>query len=353
MSKAKDIIIPKSSGVFRTIFLYVGQGDSTLLIVPDGAEYKFILIDCNLDKEAEGINLTKLFSDLLDDRKLDIFINTHPHKDHIGGIKEIYEEIGIDELWHSGHIPGGKHKEEYKELEYVIDKLNDESIYLLKGSRSINKLDDNDYKLGDIDFNVLAPAEYVTDEIEGEDPDARYSRIHEQCGVIRFTYGATPANILLTGDSDLCAWKNHITDYHEERIASEILSASHHGSRTYFKNDKDDEAYRDHIDKINPSYITVSAPKQSESKHDHPHEDAMDLYNEYVDKDNLIHMGDYKGKRVSVIVDIYEDGEINIDIDEDLWNEYKFTDDGDGNDKSEKAILGAYPITKLDNKPMG
>ncbi len=47
--------------------------------------------------------------------------------------------------------------------------------------------------------------------------------------------------ILFTGDADRTAWEDHITDHHKDRLPSKILNASHHGSRTFFKHDKDDE----------------------------------------------------------------------------------------------------------------
>jgi competence protein ComEC len=71
-------------------------------------------------------------------------------------------------------------------------------------------------KLGLIDYQVLSPAEYLCDDIAGEDSDARDKRIHEQCGVIKFTYGKEAKSILITGDSDKEAWKEHITDYHKK-----------------------------------------------------------------------------------------------------------------------------------------
>lgn len=48
-NKAKEIIIPNRSGVFRIVFLYVGQGDATLLVVPDGPAYQYVLVDSNHD----------------------------------------------------------------------------------------------------------------------------------------------------------------------------------------------------------------------------------------------------------------------------------------------------------------
>ncbi len=56
-NKAKDIIIPQESGIFRIVFLYVGQGDSTLLVVPFDKTYKYMLIDCNQDNLYGGIDL--------------------------------------------------------------------------------------------------------------------------------------------------------------------------------------------------------------------------------------------------------------------------------------------------------
>ena len=42
MNYAQDIIIPKVNSVFRTIFLYVGQGESTLLVIPVGQRWTVI-----------------------------------------------------------------------------------------------------------------------------------------------------------------------------------------------------------------------------------------------------------------------------------------------------------------------
>lgn len=36
MTVAEKIIKPNKPGIFRTIFLYTGQGESTLLVIPTG-----------------------------------------------------------------------------------------------------------------------------------------------------------------------------------------------------------------------------------------------------------------------------------------------------------------------------
>jgi len=352
-NKAKDIINPKQSNIFRIIFLYVGQGDATLLVVPEGNNYKYVLIDSNHDESSGGIDLIKLLKDLFDGekKKLDVYINTHPHKDHLSRVKEVYNEVGIEQLWHSGHKPGGEYKEVYEDLEFVIKKLGDKNVFRLKGSKEDNKLDEKIIKLGDINYNVLAPAAYVSDEIEDEKPEERYKRIHEQCGVIRFRYGRDEKQILITGDADYNAWKEHITDYHKDRLPSTVLSAAHHGSNSFFwkNSDTSEEPYKKHIEKISPTYIIVSAPKTKESKHGHPDKEAMDLYKEKVGEDNVFHLGN---KRESVIVDIEDDGSIDVYPDDELVENYGIKNGNDDGGKG-KAISSAAVITKVDKKPMG
>ncbi|MBS1683238.1 MAG: MBL fold metallo-hydrolase [Bacteroidetes bacterium] len=358
---AEEIIKPQKAGVFRTVFLYTGQGESTLLVIPTGPnlnDYKYVLVDCDRDKEPNEIDLILMLKDLFKTSgKLEVFINTHPHNDHIGGIKEVYDEVGFDEVWHSNHRPGGEHKEKFKELEYVLKKVGKNNEYHLKGTNDDNKVrtvSDKEVikKLGNIDFIVLSPSEYLCDEIDDASADERYRRIHEQCGVIKFTYGTNPKSILITGDSDKTAWKDHITEYHKAKLPANVLSASHHGSRTFFKTSEDDEdVYETHLENIKPTYLIVSAPRKEDSPHDHPHDDAMDLYKKYVDEDGIFHLGKTP---YSVIVDIDENGSLEVTIDTELIEEYGKGDDPEDDKKIDESKSNIYiHTTKIDNKPMG
>jgi competence protein ComEC len=348
---AQNIILPPPH-VFRAVFLYVGQGESTLLAVPEGDRHRIVLVDSNEDEEGNnGIDITKLLEDLFRDTqdRLAAYINTHPHMDHFDGVRKIYDAVGIDQLWHSGHKPGGDHKDAYKDLEYVMQKLGDSRVFCLKGSREDNKLADKEVKLGDINYNVLSPAEYVSDVIDDEDPDARYRRIHEQCGVIRFRYGQQEKQILLTGDANRKAWETHITDYHKDRLPSTVLSAVHHGSNTFFWENADAEGdpYTEHLKAINPTHVIVSAPTREKSKHDHPHKEAMEQYESQVGKDKVHHLGQ---REECIIVDIDESGGIDLYPDDELVSAYgSKTNDG----KSSSGGGGPIIMTRLDRKPMG
>jgi hypothetical protein len=177
---------------------------------------------------------------------------------------------------------------------------------------------------------VLAPAEYVTDDVNEDEADARRERIHEQCGVIKF--GNNNDWIIITGDADRAAFENHIADYHKDHLPAFALAAAHHGSRTFFREKEEDDPYLDALNAIDPDHVFVSSPTQEESQHGHPHDDAMELYEDHVGKENVFHMGE---ERLSFIVDIYRDGG-HSDVSDDggkLAEDYGLEDEEE--DKSE------------------
>ena len=60
---AQRILIPPV-GVFRIVFLYVGQGESTFMAVPDGEGHLVLLVDCHIDESLGGIQLPLMLKDL-------------------------------------------------------------------------------------------------------------------------------------------------------------------------------------------------------------------------------------------------------------------------------------------------
>ena len=102
-----DFAAPPPKDVTLT-FLDVGQGDSTLVELPDG---KRILIDgggaaagrfLNLRDESTfsvGENVVSPFLFSKGIRKLDAVALTHAHNDHIDGLLDVVENFEIGELW--------------------------------------------------------------------------------------------------------------------------------------------------------------------------------------------------------------------------------------------------------------
>lgn len=348
---ALDVIKPEISDVFRVVFLFVGQGESTILAIPTkDSGHKYALIDSNIDTTVDGVDLIEMLEDLLGSKSLDYYINTHPHNDHNAKIKEINDRFGIKEIWHSGHIPKGKHKDSFEEMKEVIKKIGKENEFLLKGTNSENKIrkasneEDVIRNLGQISYQVFAPAEYVKDEIEDEDSDTHYRRIHEHCAVIKFTYGNPRKSILITGDSDCVAWKEHITDNHKVNLKTNVLSASHHGSRDFFwKNgNMDTEVYTEHLEAIDPEYLVISAP--DDSPHDHPHEEALKEYKKVVDEEKMYYLGE---GGFCLVVDIYLDGTLKVRKDYTLVEEYCSNEDK-SSEKFKSTFIKSKEKTKVE-----
>jgi beta-lactamase superfamily II metal-dependent hydrolase len=105
---ARDILAPRDPNlVLRVAMLYVGQGASTIIMAVDGSNYQVMLLDIHLDENLGGIDVPRLMVDLLDGGRIDAFINSHPHNDHLCGVEQLLEAVPIDAIWHSGHFPSG------------------------------------------------------------------------------------------------------------------------------------------------------------------------------------------------------------------------------------------------------
>jgi beta-lactamase superfamily II metal-dependent hydrolase len=346
-TEARRILWPTDSRVLvRVCFLHVGQGSSIVALVRDGDTYRLALFDCNLDAERGGIDVTALIKDLSPDGHLSCFVNTHPHDDHLKGLKELAAAVVIDSVWHSGHVPSKKYGAYHADLTALIkdvEKRNGaEAVVELEGSRTPREL-------FEATVFFLAPAEHVKDEVNEEEADARYRRIHENCAVLRI--GKDPAWVLITGDADLVAFRDHIlgpNNYHKDRLPAFLLDAPHHGSRSFFKDKEEDEPYLDTLELVDPEFVVISAPEQDESPHEHPHDDAVELYSDHVGEDKVLHTGK---DRECFFFDIYEDG-THGDAQSDggaLVEKYgldKKDDGGDGGGGGGKAAAATGPFVR-------
>jgi len=262
-----------------------GQGDSTFIEFPNG---KNMLVDINrTDVDVDIIEFLrkkipkKKHEDIEKTcRRINYFVNTHPHEDHIKGIGDLNtDEFYIDELWESGHrlyVPADQ-KNEYKNyydfLALIVKLKKRNAVKKLRAGRTPTYI-------GSTAVYVFAPSSYVVDSKSREE-------IHNQCAVLRIEYIGN--SILLTGDSDRDSWETRIVpQYSDDKIEngkrkenllkSTVLHASHHGSKYFFVKSNDDDKYKTAMDKISPSFTIISVG--AGNKHGHPHRIAMNIYRE-------------------------------------------------------------------------
>ena len=189
----------------------VGQGDSLLLITPDG---KSLLVDGggfgggpryapqNFDIGEEVVSPALWARGI---RHLDAVAVTHAHSDHIGGLPSVLRNFHPAELWvgNNPSIPAYK-------------ALLAEAAALHTRIRSFRAGDS--FLFGGARIDVLAP---FSDYTPGPEPS------NDDSLVLHVTYGVT--SVLLEGDAEAPV-ENEMLG--EPDLASTLLKVGHHGSNT-------------------------------------------------------------------------------------------------------------------------
>jgi competence protein ComEC len=192
-------------GVMEMTTIDVGQGDSILLVTPEG---RTLLIDAgglprwmHSDFDlGEQVVSSYLWNRDID--RLDVVMITHPHADHLGGMPAVMANFHPRELWVSMDKPEG-------ELAPVVAQAERAGIKV-----SVKKEGDQ-FDYGGVHFHVLAP---------GRDQNTGSMRPNDDCLVFTATFLGTTA--LLEGDAER-AVEQRIVGEHPEAM---LLKVAHHGS---------------------------------------------------------------------------------------------------------------------------
>jgi competence protein ComEC len=194
----------------------VGQGDSLLLIAPDG---KTLLVDggghgggphqAPQDYDiGEEVVSQVLWSRGI--RRLDIVALTHAHSDHMGGLPAVLRNFHPAELWVGNNPRFG-----------LYNALLDEAASLHIRIRSLRAGDA--FAFGPTRVSVLAP---FSDYQPGPEPTNNDSL------VLRVAYGAT--SVMLEGDAEAPIEDEMVAQAMQPELglASTLLKVGHHGSIT-------------------------------------------------------------------------------------------------------------------------
>jgi competence protein ComEC len=298
---------------FEVIFADVGQGDCTLIRLPDG---EYMLADINHCPD-HGIDVFKLLDDVLPDngdgrKRLKYLVITHVHDDHITGIGDLYDRYAVEWLWVPQYEDRKQVAEQFGEYQRVIDEHPEEKIKQPQGSRTPLNEKDPDFDIcEDVTVRCFSPPGYIEIEDTLSEDEAK-QLVHENCLVLKISY--EDASVLLTGDSNLACW-DRIVDYYKGRtegetgtevLKADILHASHHGSRTFFKDgDEDSEASLEALKTIDPQSVVISVGENN--SHGHPHADMLSAYVDQVTSESVLQTMD-SGTLVLTVIgkDTYE-----------------------------------------------
>ncbi len=206
--------INTNNDLLKVHYLDVGQGDSIFIELPNN---ETMLIDAAESYQSENIiNYLKN----LNYKKIDYVIGTHPHTDHIGGLKDIINTFEIGKIY----MP--KVVSTTKTYESLLMAIKDKNLKINTAKAGTSIIDTDALKI-----NILAPT------------NSTYTELNNYSVVTKITYGTT--KFLFMGDAEKLS-ENEI----KENVTADVIKIGHHGSNT--------SSSIDFIKKVNAKYGIIS-----------------------------------------------------------------------------------------------
>lgn len=206
--------INTNNDLLKVHYLDVGQGDSIFIELPNN---ETMLIDAAESYQSENIiNYLKN----LNYQKIDYVIGTHPHTDHIGGLKDIINTFEIGKIYMSKVVSTTK------TYESLLMAIKDKNLKINTAKAGTSIIDTDALKI-----NILAPNSET------------YTELNNYSVVTKITYGTT--KFLFMGDAEKLS-ENEI----KENVTADVIKIGHHGSNT--------SSSIDFIKKVNAKYGIIS-----------------------------------------------------------------------------------------------
>ncbi|MFC1732425.1 ComEC/Rec2 family competence protein [candidate division KSB1 bacterium] len=224
--------------------LDVGQGDAILIQTP---EHHNILIDAGPDSAV----VDQLGSRIgFFDKAIDLFVLTHPHRDHHGGILDVMQKYEIKKVLLTGAIS--------KDPVYLafLDEIRHRNIDILFNQSH------QDIQIGlNLYLDILYPFEgrgLVGQDVQNKNNTSVVARL------VRRNLNGLEALAMLTGDAEMEEEREILLSGQD--VQSNTLKLGHHGSRTATS-----DAF---LAAVSPTIVIVSAG--IDNKFEHPHPETME-----------------------------------------------------------------------------
>lgn len=212
-------------------FLDVGQGDSSVIHLPNG---KVILVDAGTQTAGQKVVAYLKQAGI---SSIDLVVATHAHADHIGGLLPIFEEFDVKQVLDSGRTHTTQTYMNYltsideKDIPFEIAEVGSEI---------------------DLDPNV---------KITVLNTGSEQKSLNDSSVSLKITYDQV--NFLFTGDAEELSEGEMAAAFD---LTSQILHAGHHGSRT--------SSTQLFLDNVQPEVAILSFGQGN--RYNHPHNEVIE-----------------------------------------------------------------------------
>lgn len=214
-------------------YIDVGQGDSIFIELPNN---ECMLIDAG---EKDYSNKVVSYIKQLGYKKIDYLVGTHPHSDHIGGLKLVVNSFDI------GSIYMPKVSTNTPTYVNLLKTIDSKGLTIKNGKAGVNIVNNDGYKI-----DIIAPnSDY-------------YEEINDYSIVIKLIY--KDISFLYMGDAEKYS-ENEI----KSDVKADIIKVGHHGSLS--------SSSLAFIKKVMPSYAIIQVG--IDNSYGHPNKNILNRFN--------------------------------------------------------------------------
>jgi competence protein ComEC len=261
----------------RVTALDVGQGDATLVDLPDG---RLMLIDGGgfvgipIDP-GERVILPTLRARRRD--RIDILVLTHPHPDHYGGLASVVRQVSVGEFWYGGadaapSSPATSHADAASEPSSPATSHADAADAAAADAPLASGAASSQRELLELLRQRHVPTRSAAElcAAEGRIDDA--IRLLHPCPTASVAPSANDASLVLrvshgrhaalfVGDAERWA-EQRLLATRAEALDADFLKVGHHGSRS--------SSSPEFLARVSPSVATISSGVRNRFGHPHP-----------------------------------------------------------------------------------
>ena len=316
--------LTRGEGELQVHFLDVGQGDSILILFPDG---KDMLIDCGTTRGGSWEAVDEYMDDYVTDGQLDYLMLTHTDKDHVGYLPDVLEKYDVDTVFMPNVLSEPSGTQSSERLQAEIDALDQNKVGMFTDDDTVSSdtyaeffiaaLSEPDCEIiltvdPDEDTNSIVITDDGVQDPGSPDEDATY-RLTFYCPTEEYYASSdlsdasdinavSPVGILeyndvrivLTGDSNEI--NEPIIAERIGKIDCDVLKVAHHGSES--------SSLDVFLNAVDCEYAVISCGEGN--SHHHPRQVALDRL---IAQDMTIYRTDNNG---NIVLTVDKNGEMTF-----------------------------------------